>query len=172
MKIGMLGGSAGIDRGLLPAPYKAYQENFGPDDYPEIVINASNDGHAVVVQEQIGTTCRYAVNAVHTLARAARILLFSSTRAYCFREVGDVSIPLLSIVKRQTGSREARAQRAGLLGTIFTMRSSFYQENFKRAVELVVRTGGTEVIQESCFRKLSGVFLEDTRAGLLKIVQS
>jgi aspartate racemase len=181
MKIGMLGGigpESTVD--YYQRLIKLYQENFGPDDYPEIVINSVNMTAMLwLVQEQNWDGLADMLsNAVHTLARAGADFAFfaSNTPHIVFEQVRRMSpIPLLSIVEAARLEAVRRGlKRAGLLGTIFTMRSSFYQEEFQKSgIELVVPNGEEQkYIQEKLFQEIErGVFLEDTRAGLLKIVQ-
>jgi aspartate racemase len=117
-------------------------------------------------------------NAVNSLARAGADFAFiaSNTPHIVFGQIRRASpIPLLSIVEAARLEAERQGLRkAGLLGTVFTMRSSFYQEEFRKSgIELVVPNGEEQkYIQEKLFQEIErGVLLEETKAGLLKIVQ-
>lgn len=83
------------------------------------------------------------------------------------------SIPLLSILRATSNAAKARGiRRVGLLGTGFTMRASFYPEEFERAGIAMVRPSELEC--ELIHRKyigelLKNQFLPDSRTAILKI---
>ena len=85
------------------------------------------------------------------------------------------SIPLLSIVRATSDYAKALGLRkVGLFGTGFTMRASFYPEDFQRAGIALVRPKESE--QEFIHRKyidelLNNRFLPDTKTAILNIAQ-
>jgi len=85
------------------------------------------------------------------------------------------AIPLLSIVRATCDHAKALGlKKLGLFGTGFTMRASFYPEEFQRAGMTLVRPKESE--QEFIHRKyigelLKNQFLPETRTELLSIAQ-
>ena len=118
----------------------------------------------------------YLAREVEKLARAGADfgLLASNTPHIVFDEVRrQSSIPLLSIV--EATCEEAKAQRLGnlgLFGSRFTMQGRFFPDVFSReGITLVVPTPDEQhYIHEKYMGELvKGVFLPETRAGLLAI---
>ncbi len=180
MKIGMLGGigpESTVD--YYQRLIKLYQKNISGDDYPEIIINSINmTAMLKLVSEKDwdGLTGMLA-DGLRALQNSGADLAFiaSNTPHIVFEQVKRLSaIPLLSIVEAaRLEAEKQELKKVGLLGTLFTMQSSFYQAEFdKSGIETVVPNEEEQrYIQQKLFSEIErGVFLEDTRGGLLKIV--
>jgi aspartate racemase len=103
-------------------------------------------------------------------------LIAANTPHLVFDEVQHRSgIPLLSIVRATADHAKAHGlKKLGLFGTGFTMRASFYPEEFERAGMVLVRP--TEQEKELIHRKyldelLNNQFLPETRTQILSIAQ-
>ncbi|MPL95160.1 putative racemase YgeA [bioreactor metagenome] len=181
MKIGMIGGvgpESTVD--YYQRLIKLYQINISGDDYPEIIINSINmtamlklvsdknwDGLAGMLAD--------ALRALHN-AGADLTFIASNTPHIVFEQVKRVSpVPLVSIVEATRMEAEKLGfKKVGLLGTLFTMQSSYYQAEFdKCGIAMVVPNEDEQrYIQQKLFSEIeNGVFLEETRNGLLKIVK-
>ncbi len=83
-------------------------------------------------------------------------------------------LPLLSIVDATlAGARRAGLTRVGLLGTRFTMETNFFGSRFaQEGIEVVVPGPADQAyIQQKLEREIElGVFLDETRRGLLQIM--
>ncbi|MPM16840.1 putative racemase YgeA [bioreactor metagenome] len=181
MKIGMIGGvgpESTVD--YYQRLIELYQKNIGGDDYPEIIINSINMTAMlkfVSGEDWDGLTGMMA-DAVHSLKDAGADLAFiaSNTPHVVFEKVKLVSpVPLISIVEAARMEAEKQGlKKVGLLGTLFTMQSSYYQAKFdKSGIAMVVPNEEEQrYIQQKLFSEIEhGVFLEETRNGLLKIVK-
>ncbi|HKJ43029.1 MAG TPA: amino acid racemase, partial [Sunxiuqinia sp.] len=86
-----------------------------------------------------------------------------------------VSIPLISIVDTTLEkARELGLKKCGLVGTIFTMEASFYQDTFKKqGIEIVTpNQQEKDFINDKLFKELElGIFKEETKTDLLKIFE-
>jgi aspartate racemase len=161
---------------LIVATYRA---RVTDGSYPPLVINSID---MKVMREHIEAgrleeVADYLLGEVRRLADAGAefALLASNTPHIVFDELERRSpVPLLSIVR---AARDAAAglglKRVGLLGTRFTMRGGFYEPVFGRGgVEVVTPEGDDQdYVHERYMGELvHGVFLEETRAGLLGVV--
>src|SRR5205085_3249689 len=120
----------------------------------------------------------YLTSGVESLARAGAEFGFiaANTPHLVFDEVQRRSaIPLLSIVRATSDHAKALGlKKVGLFGTGFTMRASFYPEEFQRVKIDLVRPRESE--QEFIHRKylgelLNNQFLPETRTEILNIAQ-
>jgi aspartate racemase len=176
--IGGLGPESTIDyyRSIL-ARFRARKPDGG---YPHVIINSLDvdKGIAMLDSGRLDALADYLAAGVELLVRAGADFGFiaANTPHLVFDEVQRRSaIPLLSIVR--STSRRAKAlglKKVGLLGTGFTMRASFYPEEFQRAEITVVRPNQSE--QEFIHRKyidelLKNQFLPETRTEILRIAQ-
>jgi len=181
MKIGMIGGvgpESTID--YYQRLIKLYQEKISGDDYPEIIINSINMTamlKLVADKDWDGLTGMLA-DALRALQNAGVDLAFiaSNTPHMVFEKVKLASpIPLVSIVEAVRMEAEKKGlKRVGLLGTLFTMQSSYYQAEFdKSGIAMVVpNEEEQQYIQQKLFSEIEhGVFFEETRNGLLKIIK-
>ncbi len=176
--IGGLGPESTIDyyRAII-ARYRARK----PDgSYPALLINSLdvNKGIAMLDGGRMDELAAYVAEGVAVLARAGATFGFISanTPHIVFDEVQRRSdIPLLSIV-RATAER-ARAlglQNVGLLGTGFTMRASFYPDEFRRAGIAIATPNEAEkkfIHEKYLGELLVGRFLPQTREEILRIAE-
>lgn len=181
MKIGMIGGTgpeSTVD--YYKRLISLYQENISAQDYPEIIINSVN--MTALLQFELdenwdGLTAMLA-DAVNSLYRAGADFAFmaANTPHIVFEAVQRTSpIPLVSIVEAtRMRAQKLGLTKVGLLGTLFTMQSNFYQTEFNGSGIVLVVPNEVEqqYIHDKLFSEIEhGVFLEKTRNGLLEIIQ-
>ncbi len=180
MKIGMVGGigpESTVD--YYQRIIKLYRENTG-GEYPQIIIKSINMAAMLklVSGKNWNGLAAMLIDAVDSLCDAGARFAFiaSNTPHIVFEQVRLASpIPLVSIVK--AARREAEKQglkNVGLLGTLFTMQSDYYQAEFKKSgIEVIVPDEEEQnYIQQKLFSEIEeGIFLEDTQRGLLKIIK-
>ena len=181
MKIGMIGGigpESTVD--YYQRIIKLYQKNVNSDDYPEIIINSINMTAMLklVSDKNWDGLTNMLTEAVYSLFKAGANFAFiaSNTPHIVFERLGEASpIPLVSIVEAaRVEADKLGLKKVGLLGTSFTMQSSYYQTVFIRSEIAVVVPNEEEqrYIHQKLFSEIElGIFLEETRQGLLKIVQ-
>lgn len=181
MKIGMIGGigpESTVD--YYKRLVRRYQETVNANEYPEILINSVNMTAMLrlVAQEDWAGLTAMLSGAVRALAQAGAAFAFiaSNTPHVVFEQVQQASpIPMISIVEATCArARALGLRKAGLLGTLFTMQSDFYPAAFRRAGIATAAPQNAErrYIQEKLFTEIErGVFLPETRAGLLQIIQ-
>ena len=178
-KIGMIGGigpESTVD--YYQRLVKLYQQKVDPDGYPELVIDSINMT-AMLKRQADGDwdgLARMLLESIQSLSRAGADFAFiaSNTPHIVFEVVKRESpIPLVSIVEAARGEADRLGlKKLGLLGTRFTMRSDFYQAEFRKSgMEIVVPNGEEQqYIHEKLFSEIErGIFREDTRQGLLAI---
>jgi aspartate racemase len=176
--IGGLGPESTIDyyRSII-ARYRARRPDAG---YPQVIINSLDvdKGIALLDAGRLGDLADYLVTGVELLVRAGADFAFiaANTPHLVFDEVQQRSaIPLVSIVRATSAyAKELGLKRLGLFGTGFTMRASFYPEEFQRAGAALVLPKESE--QEFIHRKyidelLNNRFLPETRNQILSIAQ-
>jgi len=148
--------------------------------YPHIIINSLDVDHglALLNKGRLAELADYIVTGIEALVRAGADfgLIAANTPHLVFDEVQRRSaIPLLSIVRATADYARARGlKKLGLFGTGFTMRASFYPEEFEREGMVLVRP--TESEKELIHRKyidelLNNQFLPETRTQILSIAQ-
>ena len=176
--IGGLGPESTIDYyRFIIARYRARKPDGG---YPHVILNSLDvdKGIALLDAERLGDLADYLVAGVASLARAGAGFGFiaANTPHLVFDEVQRRSaIPLLSIVRATSDhARALGLKRLGLFGTGFTMRASFYPEEFQRAGIALILPKESE--REFIHRKyidelLNNRFLPETRTEILSIAQ-
>ena len=181
MKIGMIGGigpESTVD--YYQRLIRLYQKDVSGDDYPEIIINSINMTAMLkfVSDGNWDGLIGMLSDAVYLLYKAGADFAFiaSNTPHIVFKQVRLASqIPLVSIVEAaRLEAEKLGLKKVGLLGTLFTMQSSYYQAEFNNSGVTVVVPDEEEqqYIQQKLFSEIEhGVFLEVTRNGLLKIVK-
>jgi aspartate racemase len=181
MKIGMIGGigpESTVD--YYERLIEFYQINVSPENYPEIIISSINMTAMLQLQsdKNLDGLAVMITDSVNSLHRAGADLAFiaSNTPHIVFDEVKRASpIPLVSIVEAtRIKAQNIGLKKIGLLGTLFTMQSNFYQTEFDKSkiVLIVPNEEEQQYIQHKLFSEIEhGVFLEETRNGLLKIIQ-
>jgi aspartate racemase len=176
--IGGLGSESTIDYyRFIIARYRARMPDGG---YPHIIINSLDvdRGIAMLDAGRSDDLTDYLTSGVEVLVRAGANFgcIAANTPHLVFDEVQRRSaIPLLSIVRATADYAKARGvKRAGLLGTGFTMRASFYPDAFERAgIALVTPTAPErEYIHRTYIDELlKNQFLPETRMQILRIAQ-
>jgi aspartate racemase len=177
--IGMIGGlgpETTIDyyRSII-ARYRTRKPNAG---YPHFVINSLDvdQGIAMLDAGRLGALADYLAAGLESLVRAGADFGFIAANSphLVFDELQRRSaIPLLSIVRATSDRAKALGlKRVGLFGTGFTMRGSFYPNEFERAGIALVLPKESE--REFIHRKyigelLNNQFLPETRAEILRI---
>jgi aspartate racemase len=176
--IGGLGPESTVDyyRSII-ARFRARKPDAG---YPHVIINSLdvNKGIAMLDAARLDNLADYLAAGVELLVRAGADFGFiaANTPHLVFDEVQRRSaIPLLSIVRATCNQANALGlKKVGLFGTGFTMRASFYPQEFQRAGIAVVRPKEAE--QDFIHRKyigelLKNQFLPETRTEILSIAQ-
>jgi aspartate racemase len=147
---------------------------------PHIIIDSLDVDHglALLNASRLEDLADYIATGLAALVRAGADfgLIAANTPHLVFDEVQSRSkIPLLSIVGATADHAKARGlKKLGLFGTGFTMRASFYPEEFERAGMVLVPP--TEPEKELIHQKyigelLNNQFLPETRTQILNIAQ-
>jgi aspartate racemase len=116
-----------------------YQERTGLADYPPVIINSINMSKMLdlVSHERFDELIDYLLAEIASLEKAGAHIIFmaSNTPHIVFGELKNrTRTPMVSIV--DSAIKYAKTQgyyRLGLLGTLSTMESGFYQEGFSEA---------------------------------------
>ncbi|MBZ5645762.1 MAG: amino acid racemase [Acidobacteriia bacterium] len=174
--IGGLGPESTIDYyRLIISGYRARRPDGG---YPSLIINSLDlaKGIELVDSGRLSELADYLASGVEKLVRAGADFGFFSanTPHIVFDDVQRRSaIPLLSIVRATCDRAKALGlKKVGLFGTGFTMRGSFYPEEFRRAGIAITPPNKSEqdfIHQKYLGELLVGTFLPETRAELLRI---
>ena len=156
-----------------------YRERKPDGSYPPIVIN-SIDMQRIVKMFEAGELQKLTSAFAEELQKLHRAgvdfaLLAANTPHLVFDDLQRQSpLPLISIVEATCEVAKARGmKRVGLFGTRFTMQAPFYRDVFSReGIAVVVpEAADQDYIHEKYMGELvPGVFLPETRAGLLAIV--
>lgn len=161
---------------LIIETYRARKPDGG---YPPLIINSIDLDKMIelVTSNRLAEMTEYLLGELGRLARAGADfgLLASNTPHIVFDELQRLSpLPLLSIVESACGAAAALGlKKVGLFGTRFTMRGDFYPAVFsRRGITLVTPGAGEQdYIHDKYMGELiNGVFLPETREGLLAIV--
>lgn len=159
---------------------RRFRERTGGGHYPAFLVNSLNLKPAVdaVTAGDLETLTRIVVGGVEGLERAGAEfgLIAANTPHIVFDEVRRrVTLPMISIVEAtRDAARAAGHRRLALFGTRFTMRGRFYPDVFEPAGIAIVPPNPAEQdwIHEKYFGELLlGIVRDDTRAGLLGIVE-
>jgi aspartate racemase len=156
-----------------------YRERNPDGSYPPLVIN-SIDMQRIVKMFEAGELEKLTGTFVVELQKLHRAgvdfaLLAANTPHLVFDDLQRRSpLPLISIVAATCEVAKARGlKRVGLFGTRFTMQATFYRDVFSReGIAVVVPDAADQdYIHEKYMGELvPGIFLPETRAGLLVIV--
>ena len=175
--IGGIGPESTIEyyRGIIAA-YRARQED---GDYPAILLNSIN------LKKTLGwfeahdwaRASEYLFGEIQRLALSGADfgVLASNTHHVVFEELRQQSpIPLLSIVEATCEAVQALGlSKVGLFGTRFIMQGRFYLDAFARAgitVTVPAQDEQSYIHDKYLGELVPGIFLPETRAGLLAIV--
>lgn len=177
--IGGLGPESTIDYYRLLIA--SYQKRVGDDKLPSIFIHSLDVYYGIHLlnTNDLTTLTEYLLTGIQKLANAGAdfAIISANSPHLVFDEVQKRSpLPLISIVEAACAEVKARGiTRVGLLGTRFTMRSQFYPEVGTRQGITLVIPNDDEIayIHEKYIGELlQGIFLPDTRARLLEIIDS
>jgi aspartate racemase len=157
----------------------AYRKRVTDGSYPRVLIS-SVDVKTVLglAGTDLPKLAEVLGEEVQRLARGgAEVALFAANTPHIvFDEVQRVSpIPLISIIEVTRDAAKQRGIRtAGLLGTSFTMKGTFYQAVFNAAgIEIVLPTEDEQrfVHEKYMTELISGAMLDQTKAELVNIIK-
>jgi aspartate racemase len=176
--VGGIGPESTIDYyRLIIASYRLRNPDGG---YPHVVVNSIDMKKmlGLIGAGDLPDLTEYLFREVGKLARAGAdfAVLASNTPHVVFDELHRRSpLPMISIV--EAACEEAirlGLKRVGLLGTRFTMQGRFYPEAFDRGGIAVLTPSSQEqtYIHDKYMGELAnGIFLPETRSGLMAIAQ-
>lgn len=156
-----------------------YRQQVPDGSYPQIVINSIDMKRMLdlIGANRFADVTAYISGEIRKLADAGAdfALLASNTPHAVFDALLSQSpIPLISIVEATCqAAKKQGLKRLGLFGTRFTMQGRFYPDVFdKVGIALVLPTPEERAyIHDKYMNELvNGIFLPETREGLLKIV--
>ena len=156
-----------------------YRERQRDGSYPQFVINSIDlkKGIDFMKADNLTAMADYLLEEILKLPRAGAEfgLIAANTPHIVFDDIAPKSpIPLISIVEATCAHAKARKlKRLALFGTRYTMQADFYPKVFSReGIDLVVpEPKDQDYIHEKYFAELvPGIFLPETRAGLLAII--
>jgi len=176
--IGGLGPESTIDyyRSII-ARYRARKPDSGN---PHIVINSLDvdKGIAMLDAGQLDDLADYLASGIEMLVQAGADFGFiaANTPHLVFGELERRSaIPLLSIVRATAARAKALGlKRVGLFGTGFTMRASFYPEEFHRAGIALAKPTESErdfIHKRYIGELLKNQFLSQSREEIMRIAR-
>jgi aspartate racemase len=158
----------------------SYREKKRDGSYPPIIINSIDMKKMLdfITAKDLAGVTEYLLGEIKKLEKAGADfgLMASNTPHIVFEDIRRQSpIPLISIVEAACKAAYAsRLRKVGLFGTRFTMQGRFYPEVFSRQGIALITPGleDQEYIHEKYMSELvNGVFLAETRARLLTIVE-
>lgn len=181
VKIGMIGGfgpESTLDYYRLLI--ETYRNEVGDGSNPEIVIYSMDVNKLITMIEskQWDATIEWLVDGLRVLDKSGADFGFISanTPHIVFDRIKELSpIPLLSIVEETFKVVEKLGiRKIGLIGTLFTMESDFYQKVFgKNDIQIIVpNQEEQQYIHHKLMTEIEfGNFLDETREGLLNIIK-
>jgi aspartate racemase len=158
-----------------------YRQRVPDGSAPSILINSIDMQKLVswVEANELGEMAGYLTAEVEKLARGGADfgLLAANTPHLVFDSVAQQStIPLISIVQATCEAAKTRGlRRLGLLGTRFTMQSSFYRDALSdRQIELVVPNEEEQAYVHAKYMQelVKGIILPETRERLMTIIKT
>jgi aspartate racemase len=175
--IGGIGPGSTID--YYQTIIELYRARKNDGSYPPILIN-SIDLQRVITTVGAGefsalTDWLTSELAKLELAGADFAIMASNTPHIVFDEIAArSSLPLISVVEKTCDAAKARGlRRLGLFGTRFTMQGRAYRDLFSANDMAVIapEPADLEFVHEKYMSELvAGIFLPETRAGLLDVV--
>ena len=156
-----------------------YRARKRDGSYPQFVINSIDlqKGIDFLEADNLSGMAEFLLHEIDKLPRAGAEfgIIAANTPHIVFDEVKAKSpIQLISIVQAACAhAKERGLKRLALFGTRYTMQADFYQKVFQReGIELLApELREQNYIHEKYFAELvPGIFLPETRAGLLAIV--
>jgi len=157
-----------------------YRQRVPDGSAPSIIINSIDNKKLLdLAGTDLSELARYLTAEVERLARAGATfgLLAANTPHLVFDSVARHStIPLISIVSATCEAAKTRGlKRLGLLGTRFTMESSFYREALAdKQIELVVPNEEEQAWVHDKYMQelLKGIIRPETRERLMGIIKA
>ena len=158
-----------------------YRQRIPDGSAPSIIINSIDNKKllGLVEANKLNELTAYLAAEVERLARGGATfgLLAANTPHLVFDAVAkQATIPLISIVEATCEAAKARAlKRLGLLGTRFTMQSSFYRNPLSdRRIELVLPNEEEQAYVHAKYMQelLQGIILHETRERLMIIIKT
>lgn len=180
-RIGMIGGfgpESTLDYYRLLI--ETHRRTVNDGNNPEIIINSMNMSILMKLMEnqEWDQLVKWLIEGMDDLYRAGADFGFISanTPHIVFDRVSAHSpIPLISIVDETCRAvKKTGCQRVALLGTSFTMQSDFFQQAGNREDLIMVVPNAAEqlYIQDKLMTEIElGLFLDETRQGLLTIIK-
>ena len=156
-----------------------YRSRIRDDSYPQIIINSIDMKRMLdlIGTNDLAGVAEFLLEELRKLAQAGADLGFvaSNTPHIVFDEIQRQSpLPLVSIVEATCATAQVLGlKKVGLLGTRFTMQGQFYPKVFsKQGIALIVPDAEEQdYIHDKYMGELvNGIFLPETREGLLAIV--
>jgi aspartate racemase len=175
--IGGLGPESTID--YYKKIIATYRERARDGTYPYFIINSIDltKGLNFMAVNDLAGMADYLVEQIVKLARTGANfgLIAANTPHIVFDQVAARSpIPLLSIVEATcAAARAQKIKRVALIGTRYTMQADFYPKVFSREGISLVQPEPVErdYIHDKYMNELvNGIFHDETKAGLLEIV--
>jgi aspartate racemase len=157
----------------------AWRARVTDGSYPSLVINSidMNRMRGLIEAGELGLLADYLLGELQRLADAGAdfALLASNTPHIIFDELARRSpLPLVSIIGAALDAAGALGlKKVGLLGTRFTMQGGVYKAVFARGgIEVVTPDeADQDYVHERYMGELiEGIFLDETREGLLAVV--
>jgi aspartate racemase len=157
-----------------------YRERKTDGSYPQLIINSIDMQRmrTLIEANNLVDLTEFLLSEIRKLAGASSEFgaLSANTPHLVFDALRRRSpIPLISIVEVTCHAAKAGGlKRLGLLGTRFTMRARFFHDVFAQSgMTLVVPAAGEQdYIHDKYMNELvNGVFLPETRQGMLAIVE-
>jgi aspartate racemase len=180
-KIGLIGGlgpEATVD--YYNRIIDAFKNEKGDLNYPEIIIYSVNMSEFIGLmrEKNYDRAADLLVEKIHSLEKAGAdfAAITANTPHMLFNRIKEKSsLHLISIVEAtMEACRKKGVKRAGLLGTGFTMNSTFYEDVFNlNGLEIVVPDeADKETINHKLFSEIElGIFKDKTREELAGIIE-
>ena len=176
--IGGLGPEATVD--YYKEIINAFKNGNVDLDYPEIIIYSVNMAHFIGLmrEKKYEQATAYISEKIEGLKQAGAdfAALSANTPHQLFDQLRERSgIPLISIVEATCNEAKRKGlKKAGLFGTEFTMKASFFQDVFgKQNIEVVTpNEEDRELINYKLFSEIElGIFKDETREMLIGIIE-
>lgn len=177
--IGMIGGIAPASTvDYYQRIISRFQERSGQRDYPAVIINSINMTYmlSLIDEDRLDELVDYLSEEIFVLEKAGAKVIFmaSNTPHLVYAELKKrVRTKMVSIIDSTVSYAQSKGyNRLGLIGTLTTMESDFYQDGFEAAgMEIITpmadeRRYINKIYMEELVR---GRFLPETKNRLLSI---
>jgi aspartate racemase len=158
----------------------AFKNDKGDMNYPEIIIYSVNMSEfmGLIREKHYDNAAEMIIEKIHSLEKAGAdfAAITANTPHMLFDKIKEKSpLYLISIVEATLEAcRKIRVKRSGLLGTGFTMNSTFYEDVFNlNGLEIIVPDeADKETINHKLFSEIElGIFKDQTRNELAGIIE-